>query len=111
MPRWATRPRTRCAWTLRSCGSRWWARGPTLGSPRPGASPSPGPAGRIDTDAIDNSAGVDTSDHEVNIKILTSALEAKGELTRPDRDNPPPVHDRRGRRPWSCSTTTTRPWP
>jgi glutamate dehydrogenase len=26
--------------------------------------------GRIDTDAIDNSAGVDLSDHEVNIKIL-----------------------------------------
>ncbi len=26
--------------------------------------------GRIDTDAIDNSAGVDTSDHEVNLKIL-----------------------------------------
>ena len=25
---------------------------------------------RINTDAIDNSAGVDTSDHEVNIKIL-----------------------------------------
>ena len=25
--------------------------------------------GRINTDAIDNSAGVDTSDHEVNIKI------------------------------------------
>jgi glutamate dehydrogenase len=42
--------------------------------------------GRIDTDAIDNSAGVDTSDHEVNIKILTSALEAKGELKRPQRN-------------------------
>ena len=28
--------------------------------------------GRINTDAIDNSAGVDTSDHEVNIKILMS---------------------------------------
>ena len=42
--------------------------------------------GRIDTDAIDNSAGVDTSDHEVNIKILTSALEAKGALTRPERN-------------------------
>ncbi|HEY4032156.1 MAG TPA: NAD-glutamate dehydrogenase [Caulobacteraceae bacterium] len=42
--------------------------------------------GRIDTDAIDNSAGVDTSDHEVNIKILTSALEAQGQLTRPDRN-------------------------
>ena len=29
--------------------------------------------GRINTDAIDNSAGVDTSDHEVNIKILLGA--------------------------------------
>jgi glutamate dehydrogenase len=42
--------------------------------------------GRIDTDAIDNSAGVDTSDHEVNIKILTSALEAQGKMTRPERN-------------------------
>ncbi|HUO23089.1 MAG TPA: NAD-glutamate dehydrogenase [Caulobacteraceae bacterium] len=42
--------------------------------------------GRIDTDAIDNSAGVDTSDHEVNIKILTSAAERAGSLSRPDRD-------------------------
>ncbi|MDB5458568.1 MAG: NAD-glutamate dehydrogenase [Caulobacteraceae bacterium] len=42
--------------------------------------------GRIDTDAIDNSAGVDTSDHEVNIKILTSALETSGKLTRAARD-------------------------
>ncbi|MES1156631.1 MAG: NAD-glutamate dehydrogenase [Alphaproteobacteria bacterium] len=39
--------------------------------------------GRINSDAIDNSAGVDTSDHEVNIKILltdairTGALKAK----------------------------------
>ena len=42
--------------------------------------------GRIDSDAIDNSAGVDTSDHEVNIKILTGMAEAKGELDRPGRD-------------------------
>ncbi len=42
--------------------------------------------GRIDTDAIDNSAGVDTSDHEVNIKILTGMAEAKGKLDRPGRD-------------------------
>jgi glutamate dehydrogenase len=42
--------------------------------------------GRIDTDAIDNSAGVDTSDHEVNIKILTGMLERAGELTRKRRD-------------------------
>ena len=31
--------------------------------------------GRINTDAIDNSAGVDTSDHEVNIKILLDRVE------------------------------------
>ncbi|HEY2482508.1 MAG TPA: NAD-glutamate dehydrogenase [Caulobacteraceae bacterium] len=42
--------------------------------------------GRIDTDAIDNSAGVDTSDHEVNIKILTGMAERAGNLTRPERD-------------------------
>ena len=42
--------------------------------------------GRVDTDAIDNSAGVDSSDHEVNIKILTGMVERAGDLTRPDRD-------------------------
>jgi len=42
--------------------------------------------GRINTDAIDNSAGVDSSDHEVNIKILTGAAEAAGKLNRPARD-------------------------
>jgi glutamate dehydrogenase len=42
--------------------------------------------GRIDTDAIDNSAGVDTSDHEVNIKILTGMAERAGKLDRPARD-------------------------
>jgi glutamate dehydrogenase len=42
--------------------------------------------GRLNTDAIDNSAGVDSSDHEVNIKILTGLLERGGLLTRPDRN-------------------------
>ena len=42
--------------------------------------------GRINTDAIDNSAGVDTSDHEVNIKIALGMAERAGRLTRPDRD-------------------------
>jgi glutamate dehydrogenase len=36
--------------------------------------------GRINTDFIDNSAGVDTSDHEVNIKILLYDAAARGEL-------------------------------
>jgi glutamate dehydrogenase len=42
--------------------------------------------GRINTDAIDNSAGVDSSDHEVNIKILTGAAERAGRLDRTDRN-------------------------
>jgi glutamate dehydrogenase len=42
--------------------------------------------GRLNTDAIDNSAGVDCSDHEVNIKILTGLLERGGTLLRPDRN-------------------------
>lgn len=37
--------------------------------------------GRINTDAIDNSAGVDCSDHEVNIKIGLQKAMAKGSLT------------------------------
>ena len=42
--------------------------------------------GRIETDAIDNSAGVDSSDHEVNIKITTGILERGGQLTRTRRN-------------------------
>jgi glutamate dehydrogenase len=42
--------------------------------------------GRINTDAIDNSAGVDTSDHEVNIKILTGQAIKAGALKAGDRD-------------------------
>ncbi len=39
--------------------------------------------GRINTDAMDNSAGVDCSDHEVNIKILIDSLVTAGKV-RPD---------------------------
>lgn len=42
--------------------------------------------GRIYTDFIDNAAGVDCSDHEVNIKILLNTAVADGELGRPERD-------------------------
>jgi glutamate dehydrogenase len=41
---------------------------------------------RVNTDAIDNSAGVDTSDHEVNIKILLDGLIARGGLASGARD-------------------------
>ena len=43
--------------------------------------------GRINTDAIDNSAGVDTSDHEVNIKILMSGPLRRGQLTPTERNS------------------------
>ena len=42
--------------------------------------------GLINTDAIDNSAGVDCSDHEVNIKILLGAAVQKGTLAIDERD-------------------------
>ncbi len=41
--------------------------------------------GRINTDAIDNSAGVDTSDHEVNIKILVGSVVTNGVLPAAER--------------------------
>jgi len=41
---------------------------------------------RLNTDAIDNSAGVDCSDHEVNIKILLNVQMGMGKLTLPARN-------------------------
>ncbi|MFL6061806.1 MAG: NAD-glutamate dehydrogenase domain-containing protein, partial [Marmoricola sp.] len=45
-----------------------------------------GSGGRMNTDFIDNSAGVDTSDHEVNIKILLDRVVAEGDLTGKQRN-------------------------
>ncbi|WP_327147990.1 NAD-glutamate dehydrogenase [Nocardia sp. NBC_01329] len=42
--------------------------------------------GRMNTDALDNSAGVDCSDHEVNIKILLDAVVSSGELAVGERN-------------------------
>jgi glutamate dehydrogenase len=42
--------------------------------------------GRIYMDAIDNSAGVDCSDHEVNIKILLDAIVENGDMTEKQRN-------------------------
>lgn len=42
--------------------------------------------GLINTDAIDNSAGVDCSDHEVNLKILLDAAVHAGRLDRSSRN-------------------------
>jgi glutamate dehydrogenase len=45
-----------------------------------------GGGGRINTDGIDNVAGVNTSDHEVNIKILLDAAVGTGRLSREERN-------------------------
>ncbi|MBV2362119.1 NAD-glutamate dehydrogenase [Streptomonospora nanhaiensis] len=42
--------------------------------------------GRVNSDFIDNSAGVDTSDHEVNIKIMLDREVREGRLTKAERD-------------------------
>ncbi|MAL08179.1 MAG: glutamate dehydrogenase [Maricaulis sp.] len=42
--------------------------------------------GRVNADFVDNSAGVDTSDHEVNIKILLNPLMRLGDMTREARN-------------------------
>jgi NAD-specific glutamate dehydrogenase len=41
--------------------------------------------GACNTDFIDNSGGVDCSDHEVNIKILLNGIVASGEMTSQQR--------------------------
>ena len=43
--------------------------------------------GRINTDAMDNSAGVDCSDHEVNIKVLLDTAVGSGKLPAGQRDS------------------------
>jgi len=42
--------------------------------------------GMINTDFIDNSGGVDCSDHEVNIKIALNAAMADKKISKPERD-------------------------
>ena len=43
--------------------------------------------GRVNTDAIDNSGGVDCSDREVNIKILLDTVVEAGDLTEKQRND------------------------
>ena len=63
------------------------AEGANLGVTQAGRIAYAARGGRINTDFIDNSAGVDTSDHEVNIKILLKPLLDGGTITLETRDN------------------------
>ena len=66
----ATAPMMRCASMARDVGAKVVGEGANLGVTQLGRIEYARSGGRIDTDAVDNSAGVDTSDHEVNLKIL-----------------------------------------
>ncbi len=65
---------------------RAFAEGGNLGITQLGRIEFAHRGGFINTDAIDNSAGVDCSDHEVNLKILLSQAVEDGDLTRKQRD-------------------------
>lgn len=60
--------------------------GANLGSTQLGRIEFARKGGRLNTDAIDNSAGVDSSDNEVNIKILLGGAIERGDLKREKRN-------------------------
>ncbi len=62
--------------------------------------------GRINTDAIDNSAGVDTSDHEVNLKILLDRV-CRGRSDHGGRAERSAGRRRPTTWPATCCATTT----
>ncbi len=62
------------------------AEGGNLGLTQRGRIEAAAAGVRLCTDAIDNSAGVDTSDHEVNIKILLGLAISDGEMTEKQRN-------------------------
>ncbi|MCW8871733.1 MAG: NAD-glutamate dehydrogenase [Xanthomonadales bacterium] len=65
----------------RELGCRVIGEGGNLGLTQRGRIEYARAGGRINTDFIDNSAGVDTSDHEVNIKILLNLASRAGKLS------------------------------
>ncbi len=77
---------TRCASTAPKSGAKVIGEGANLGVTQLGRVEYARAGGRIDTDAVDNSAGVDTSDHEVNLKILLSGPYRRGEIDGAERD-------------------------
>jgi glutamate dehydrogenase len=84
-PTWATRPTTHPG---RRCGTavQGRRRGRQPGLTQLGRIEYSMAGGRVNTDAIDNSAGVDCSDHEVNIKVLLDRVAQDGDLTEKQRN-------------------------
>ncbi len=70
----------------RELGCRVFGEGGNLGVTQLGRIEFAAKGGRIYTDAIDNSAGVDCSDHEVNIKILLNEVVENDDITEKQRN-------------------------
>jgi glutamate dehydrogenase len=70
----------------RQLRARVIGEGGNLGLTQPGRVEAAMSGVRVNTDAIDNSAGVDCSDHEVNIKILLDRVVAAGDLAVDQRN-------------------------
>ena len=85
-PTWATAPTTRVRVNATELRAKVVGEGGNLGFTQRGRVEFALAGGRINTDAIDNSGGVDCSDREVNIKILLGAVVEAGELTEKQRD-------------------------
>ena len=66
--------------------ARVFGEGGNLGATQLGRIEAARAGVKLNTDAIDNSAGVDTSDHEVNIKILLDQAVTAGSMTIADRN-------------------------
>jgi glutamate dehydrogenase len=72
--------------TGRALRARVLGEGANLGATQAGRIEAALAGVRLDTDSLHNSGGVDTSDHEVNLKILLDGLVREGDLTGKQRD-------------------------
>ncbi len=70
----------------RELRARVVAEGGNLGATQAGRIEYALAGGRINTDAIDNSAGVDCSDHEVNLKVLVDLAVERGRVAATERN-------------------------
>ena len=86
-PRPATGRMTSCEWTQPSCVAVSSVKAAILASRNVRASSSHAAAVESTPTRIDNSGGVDCSDHEVNIKILLNAVVGAGDLTAKQRND------------------------
>ena len=71
----------------RELGAKVIGEGANLGMTQAGRIEFARAGGAVNTDAIDNSAGVDSSDNEVNIKILLAGAIDAGDLKPGDRND------------------------